>query len=80
MAQFRKRALRSAIVSRYTARRYGAEEVVRVLSCGHEQVEPRGGKAGSAEKAECLVCTKKARDKQSRVDHEAAFFAQWGRP
>jgi hypothetical protein len=32
-------------------------KVVRVLHCGHEQLQPSGGKSSTAQSADCKTCT-----------------------
>ena len=48
----RWRGVRRAIVKRNRERRF----VVRLLACGHQQVEPDGGRAKDAQFALCRPC------------------------
>lgn len=42
--------------SEIEGRRVEGKKVIRVLDCGHEQEEPRGGKAKFATRARCKLC------------------------
>lgn len=64
---------RSGTMKAIVQRRVNAEgKTVRLLECGHEQMEGRGGKVHLAESALCKVCAAAfdARHKPKPVYHE----------
>lgn len=67
--------MRALIVSRHTATKYGRSFIVRFLACGHEQVQPRGGKAATAVKALCLLCS--ARSARSLTRAQLQELRRW---